>query len=59
MTRLESALNPVTMPDVNDAVQLKDVPGTLDNKTMAVESPEHIDFERGLFVTNGTGEVNN
>ena len=49
----ESALKPVTVPDVSVAVQWKLAPGGIEVNEMFVDSPEQIDFDNGLFVTTG------
>jgi hypothetical protein len=59
MTSPESALNPVTVPDVRLAVQWKLVPGIFDVKWIFVDSPEQIVSVSLLFVTNGMGVVVN
>jgi len=35
------------------------VPGTLEFSEIFVDTPEQMDFERGLFITTGTGVVVN
>jgi hypothetical protein len=47
--------NPVTRGDEPIAVQEKVVFGTFEVNGMFVDSPEHIDLERGLLVTKGGG----
>ena len=59
MTSPESGLNPVILPEVKVAAQWKFVPGTEEVNAMLVDSPEQIDLERGLLVTEGIDVVIN
>jgi hypothetical protein len=49
----ESGLKPVTFPVVKDAVQVNVAPETLEVSGILVDSPEQMDLERGLLVTDG------
>ena len=59
ITSPESALNPVSVPDVSVAVQWKFAPVGIEVNGMFVDWPEQMVSERELFVTDGTGVVNN
>ena len=51
----ESAVKPVTVPEVSVAVQWKLAPVGLELSGMFVDSPEQMDLESGLLVRVGGG----